>query len=210
MNRWKWSTSWALVWSVFITMGSMIIYTGYSDAVYSTSQERTPMISNEPDQAQSELTVHEPEIRVTALTRQAKTGKMTEDNLTLKDFPCPVQGIPLRSVGNYYSEVFDSYLFHAGIDYREPEGTMIRATHGGKVIFSGGDQILGQKVTLDCGEGWIVTYGGLDNLRVQVGETIETLDALGQVGFYTAPEGESDQPQLHYEVWYRDEVQGLR
>lgn len=133
----------------------------------------------------------------------------SERGLDIKDFPSPVQGEPLRKVGNYYSEVLESYFFHAGIDYGEPEGAMIRATHGGKVIFAGLDPILGQKVTLDCGEGWLVSYGGLDNLRVQVGETVETQGALGQVGFFPGAEGVNDQPQLHYEVWHGNEVQTL-
>ncbi|MFZ3131934.1 MAG: M23 family metallopeptidase [Desulfosporosinus sp.] len=165
------------------------------------------MLTTETDQAMSARTAHDPEAGGTALIMQTQTGEMTADDQASKNFPCPVHGRLLRNVGNYYSEAFDNYLFHAGVDYAEPEGTMIRATHGGKVIFSGADPILGQKVTLDCGEGWLVTYGSLDNLRVQVGETVEIQDALGQVGFYSAAESESDQPQLHYEVWHGDEVQ---
>ena len=136
--------------------------------------------------------------------------KQVESNivpLNIKDFASPVQGKHLRDIGNYYSEAFESYLFHAGIDYAEPEGTIIRATHGGKVIFIGQDPMLGQKVTLDCGEGWLVTYGGLDNLRVQDGETVVTQEALGQVGFFPGAEGENNQPQLHYEVWHNNELQ---
>ena len=209
MNRWKGYTSWALVWGFFLLVGGMILYTGYLGTLYFSSQERTPMITNETDQAVSARTAHDPEAGGTALIMQTQTGKMTAIDQASKDFPCPVHGSPLRSVGNYYSEAFDNYLFHAGMDYAEQEGTMIRATHGGKVIFSGADPILGQKVTLDCGEGWLVTYGSLVNLRVQVGKTVETQDALGQVGLFTAAVSESDQPQLHYEVWHGDEVQRL-
>jgi len=228
MNRWKGSTSWALVWSFFILLGGMILYTGYLGSKYSTSQERTPMIINETERAVTESTEHDLEAGKSAWIMQTETRETTADALAsvstssqkdqeiqrdqnLTDFPCPVQGSPLRSVGNYYSEAFDSYLFHAGMDYAEPEGTVIRATHGGTVIFSGADLVLGQKVILDCGDGWLVTYGGLDNLRVQLGETVETQDAIGQVGLFTATESESDQPQpqLHYEVWYGDEVQSL-
>lgn len=227
MNRWKGPTRWALVWGFFILVGGMIFYTGYLGTEYSSSQERTPVISNETERAMTASTAQEPEHEAgteEALIKQTQTEEITENDQAsvtnssksdqkipreqnLKDFPCPVQGNPLRSVGNYYSEAFDSYLFHAGMDYAEPEGTVIRATHGGKVIFSGADPILGQKVTLDCGEGWLVTYGGLDNLRVQVGETVETQKAIAQVGFFTAAESESGQPQLHYEVWHGDEVQ---
>jgi len=211
MNRWKGSTSWALVWGFFLLVGGMILYTGYLGTLYFSSQERTPMITNETDQAVSARTANDPEAGGTALiTNSSKKDQEIPGEQNLKDFPCPVHGSPLRSVGNYYSEAFDNYLFHAGMDYAEPEGTMIRATHGGKVIFSGADPILGQKVTLDCGEGWLVTYGGLVNLRVQVGKTVEPQDALGQVGLFTAAESESDQPQLHYEVWHGDEVQRPR
>jgi len=144
------------------------------------------------------------------LEEQKLANKQVESNivpLNIKDFTSPVQGKPLRDIGNYYSEAFESYLFHAGIDYAEPEGTVIRATHGGKVVFIGQDPMLGQKVTLDCGEGWLVTYGGLDNLRVQDGETVVTREALGQVGFFPGAEGEDNQPQLHYEIWNNNELQ---
>jgi len=227
MNCWKGSTSRALIWGFFLILGGVILYSGYRGTLYFSSQERTPMITNQTDQAVSIRTAHNPKDGRTALTMQTQTGETTADDQvsdsnsaqksqeilgehTLNNFPCPVHGSLLRNVGNFYSETFDNYLFHAGMDYAVPEGTMIRATHGGKVIFSGADPILGQKVTLDCGEGWLVTYGSLDNLRVQVGETVEIQDALGQVGYYSAAESESDQPQLHYEVWHGDEVQRPR
>lgn len=136
-----------------------------------------------------------------------KQAALSKIPLNIKDFPSPVKGNILRSVGNYYSEAFENYLFHAGIDYAVPEGTVIRATHGGQVVFIGQDPILGQKVILDCGQGWLVTYGGLDNLRVQDGAIVVTREALGQVGIFPGAEGKSNQPQLHYEVWHSNEVQ---
>jgi len=225
MNRWKGSRSWVMVWGFSLLVGCMILYTGYLGTLYFSSHETTPRNTNVPAQAQSVSTDSNKEAGQTAMVMQTQIGKITADDQasvsnppkkdpmivvarTLKDFPSPVQGSSLRSVGNYYSQTLDYYLFHAGIDYAEPEGTIIRATHGGNVIFSGADPILGQKVTLDCGEGWLVTYGGLVNRRVEVGKTVEAQDALGQVGLFPATESESDQPQLHYEVWHGDEVQG--
>lgn len=224
MNRWKRSTSWAFVGSFILLVGGMILYSGYLGALSSSTQESKALMTHETDQALTASPAQEPkpEAEAKAMMIQNQTAEMTENDQgnvsisskdqeiprekNLKNFPSPAHGNPLRSVGNYYSEAFANYLFHAGVDYAEPEGTMIRATHGGKVIFAGADPILGQKVILDCGEGWLVTYGGLDNLRVEVGNTIETQDALGQIGFVTAAENESGQPQLHYEVWYGDEV----
>lgn len=223
MYRWKGSISWSLVWGYFLLVGGMILCIGYLGAIYASSQERISLVTNETDQGVVFHTTRDLEIGAT-LVMQNPLEEMTELDKAvvansynkdlviqrepkLKDFPCPVQGDVLRNVGNYYSEAFNNYLFHAGMDYAEPEGTMIRASHGGIVIFSGVDSILGQKVTLDCGEGWVVTYGGLDNLRVKVGDIVEKQDALGQVGFYSAAENKGDQPQLHYEVWRGNDVQ---
>lgn len=125
----------------------------------------------------------------------------------ISDFPSPVKGAILRVIGNYYSNALGSYLFHSGTDYAEPEGTVIRATHGGKVVTAGPDIILGQQVTLDCGDGWSVTYGGLDNLSVRVGDIIKERDRLGQVGVLSGADGVKNQSQIHYEVWHNDKVQ---
>ena len=208
MKRWKGYISWPLICGFFLLVGVIIFYTGYFRPLSNASQENTPVITTpETVQVVTPNPADDQEVGVTALKTQTQTGDIAEEVQTSKDFPCPVQGSPLRWPGNYYAGAFDSYLFHAGTDYAEPEGTVIRATHGGKVIFSGEDPILGHKVTLDCGQGWLVTYGGLVNLQVQVGQTIETQAALGQVGLFKAGESESDQPQLHYEVWHGDEVQ---
>lgn len=206
MKRSKVSTSGVLVWGSFILMVSLIVYIGYSSQLSEFEQNRA-QITNNVAQAVStnvESTEKDKETREEfsiILGKSNYKGKPLE----LKDFPSPVQGNPLRKVGNYYSESLGNYLFHAGVDYALMEGTVIRATQGGKVIFSGLDPLLGQKVTLDCGEGWLVTYGGLDNLRVKEGDTVETQDALGQVGFFPGGEGISNQPQLHYEVWQGNE-----
>jgi murein DD-endopeptidase MepM/ murein hydrolase activator NlpD len=227
MNRWKTvAKSWVLAWGVTFLIGGLILYTGYQSSLAQSSQERAQKTTREKAQAVS-AQVPVPNAEDTgdkgsALTLQAQSGERTvaddphnalrqEDSgkksLTIKDFPSPVQGNIIRNVGNYYSEAFENYHFHAGTDYAEPEGTAIRATHGGKVVFAGADPVLGQKVTLDCGEGWLVTYAGLDNLRVQTGEIVEAKESLGQVGFFPGAEGRYGQSQLHYEVWYGDIAQ---
>ena len=209
MNRWKGSISWALVWSLLILVGGSILYSRYistlSNSFMVRTEERTETQTDKIDQA---VYVHAAEDckSQNPATKQEDVGVKT---LSEKEFPSPVKGKLLRSVGKYYSEVYGMDLFHAGYDYVEPEGTVIRATHEGNVIFAGPDSMLGQKVTLDCGEGWLVTYGGLDNLRVKVGEKVETQGALGQVGFFPGAEGENGQPQFHYEIRHGNEVQRL-
>lgn len=129
---------------------------------------------------------------------------------SIKDFPSPVQGVLIKAAGNYYSEPLQAYLFHAGADYVQSEGAVIRVKHSGKVTYAGIDPILGGKVEIDCGEDWSVIYGGIENFRVKEGDQVEVNQAIGQIGYYPGAEGVKDQPQLHYEVWHGDEVQLLK
>lgn len=163
-------------------------------------------IENQVETKEQGESKSQPEIVNQAQTKVPETNSQIP-KLTVKDFPCPVQVEPIRDVGNYYSENLNAYLFHAGRDYPLAEGAVIRATHGGKVTFAGADPILGKKVEIDCGENWHVVYGGLDNLRVQQGEIIESNAVLGQIGYYPGADGISDQPQLHYEIWDGDQAQ---
>lgn len=219
MKRWHISIDWVLVWGLTLFLGGAILYIGYLSSDSPNSEASIPTFQK----TESEVS------RVT-VTKQGQTannikydqlfqeeiklvfGKSDSDKISLgiKDFPSPVDGPPLRGVGNYYSENLGNYVFHAGTDYALAEGTVIRATHGGKVIFAGEDPILAQKVSIDCGEGWLITYGGLDNLRVQEGQVIETQEALGQAGLFPGTESKTKSPQLHYEVWHNGEVQLIK
>ena len=223
------SKSWVLVWGVTFLIVGLILYTGYQSSLAHSTQERAQKTTREKAQAVSAQVpvpnAEDVKHRGSTLKLQTQSGDRTvadaphnalrqEDSvkksLTIRDFPSPVQGRILRNVGNYYSEIFEDYLFHAGTDYAESEGTVIRATHRGKVVSIELDPILGQKVTLDCGDGWMVTYAGLENLRVHIGEIVEKQGSLGQVGFFPGAEGRYGQSQLHYEIWYGDKAQSSK
>lgn len=215
MNRWKGYLSWILVWSCTLLIGGLILRIGYLDATSNRPQGREQLTMRQ--EAKTTMTKQ----GITSPQQKSETGTKVLDSKTqnpegpkrlmqtYKDFPSPVQGKLLKGVGNYYFETLESYMFHPGQDYLEPEGTIIRATHQGKVVFAGIDPLLGQKVELDCGQGWMVTYGGLDNLRVKVGQTVEKQGVLGQVGFSPGAEGMNNQTHLHYEVWDGNNVQSM-
>lgn len=228
MRRRHISKDWYFVWAFTLLIGGLIFYIGYISAGADISLEKPQTERNETAQAVTAVPSPQHEDKVSKGETDSKDqspgsaqqqdlekgsqlvlgkGNSSRGPLELKDFPSPVHGELIRGIGNYYSEVYQGYIFHAGLDYALNEGTIIRATQGGKVIFAGEDPILGKKVTIDCGEGWLVTYGGLDNFRVKEGETIEEQTALGQIGYFPGGEGESSRPQLHYEVWHNGEVQ---
>lgn len=139
------------------------------------------------------------------LTNDLSKDSNTDPNLFFDSGFAP-QGTILRLAGNYYSSFLKAYMFHAGTDYAEPEGAVIRANQAGIISFAGSDPILGGKVTIDIGNSWSITYGCLENLQVKEGDKVEVGTALGQVAFSTGPEGQG-RSQLHYEVWHGDDVQ---
>ncbi|MDQ7093039.1 M23 family metallopeptidase [Desulfosporosinus sp. PR] len=212
MIRRKGSWSWILVWSCSLLIGGMILYVGYIEALSNVAKEKDPIISKQKAQAVVAQRVNpkqqssDAEAKALAAKPQKSEAAKSQTE-TVRDFPSPVRGKILRGIGNYYFEGLESYIFHPGQDYAEPEGTVIRATHQGKVVYAGTDSLLGEKVVLDCGQGWVVIYGGLDNLRVKTGQAVEKQAVLGQVGFFPGAEGAEHQPQLHYEVWHNNQVQ---
>ncbi len=213
MIHWRVSLSWILVWSCSLLVGIAILCFGYFNNSLSHFQQLEPLKIEHAAQAAAKQEIL-PRLYSSktglALESQAQKEKgPNKATLTYKDFPSPVQGKILRGIGNCYLAAIESYMFHPGEDFLEPEGTVIRATHRGKVIFAGHDSLLGEKVVLDCGQGWIVTYGCLENLRVKTGQNIEKQGLIGQVGFNPGAEGINEQPQLHYEVRYGNTIQNI-
>jgi murein DD-endopeptidase MepM/ murein hydrolase activator NlpD len=86
---------------------------------------------------------------------------------------------------------------HEGIDLLSPEGTAVRASAGGKVIFAGpGPEEYGLTVILFHGGRWTTTYSYLSKVTVKEGDTVKPGERIGLVG----ETGLATEPQLHFEV----------
>ena len=86
---------------------------------------------------------------------------------------------------------------HEGIDVISPEGTAVRASAAGQVIFAGqGPEEYGLTVILFHGGRWTTTYGFLSKVTVKEGETVKAGERIGLVG----ETGIATEPQLHFEV----------
>jgi murein DD-endopeptidase MepM/ murein hydrolase activator NlpD len=88
---------------------------------------------------------------------------------------------------------------HAGVDFRSPAGTAVRAAARGRVAFAGELYYSGQTVILDHGEGLFSLYAHLQTLGCGPGELIEAGTVLGTVG----STGRSTGPHLHWGVKLR-------
>lgn len=86
---------------------------------------------------------------------------------------------------------------HEGIDVLSPEGTAVRASAAGQVIFAGqGPEDYGLTVIVFHGGRWTTTYGFLSKVTVKEGDQVKAGERVGLVG----DTGIATEPQLHFEI----------
>ncbi|WP_020096083.1 M23 family metallopeptidase [Methylobacterium sp. 285MFTsu5.1] len=85
---------------------------------------------------------------------------------------------------------------HAGMDFRAPVGTEVRATAAGRVITAAPTGGYGNLVEIDHGGGVVTRYGHLSVYAVSAGQAVRPETVIGQVG----STGRSTGPHLHYET----------
>lgn len=109
--------------------------------------------------------------------------------------PAPRGDITSR-FGNRTDPFLGRLALHAGIDFRLPTGSEVRATGTGTVVSAGRNGGYGNLVEIDHGGGLITRYAHLSRILTKVGETVESGDLVGLSG----STGRSTGPHLHYEV----------
>jgi len=105
---------------------------------------------------------------------------------------------PVYGFGEKIDHVYKSLVFHPGIDYAAPEGTLVFATANGKIEKAGRIRGLGNRIIIDHGNGYKTLYAHLDEIKVFQGKKIKRGDKIATVGLT----GKSLIPHLHYEVNY--------
>jgi len=86
--------------------------------------------------------------------------------------------------------------FHAGVDLPAREGTQVKASMPGRVLFSDYQQGYGNLVVLDHGHGFTTLYAHNRDNTVKQGDWVEKGSPIAQVG----SSGRSTGPHLHFEV----------
>ena len=86
---------------------------------------------------------------------------------------------------------------HDGIDVLADEGTAVRASGAGEVIFAGpGPEEYGLTVIVYHSGRWTTTYSYLSKITVKVGDKVRAGERIGLVG----QTGLASAPQLHFEI----------
>jgi murein DD-endopeptidase MepM/ murein hydrolase activator NlpD len=85
---------------------------------------------------------------------------------------------------------------HQGVDFATKIGTKVKATADGKVISAGWDDVYGNGVMIDHGNGFVTYFGHNLKLLVKVGDSVHRGDVIALSG----SSGRSSAPHLHYEI----------
>jgi murein DD-endopeptidase MepM/ murein hydrolase activator NlpD len=93
--------------------------------------------------------------------------------------------------------------FHDGIDITAEDGTAVRASAAGRVIYAeAGPREYGNTVIVHHGERWTTTYAQLSRITVKNGERVKAGERVGLVGH----SGIARDDQLHFEVRHNREA----
>ncbi len=108
----------------------------------------------------------------------------------------PVYGRITSHIGWRKNPFGSGYEFHSGIDITAPQGSKVRATADGVVVFAGWYGDYGKTVIIRHPSGYLTLYGHLSKIDVKEGQRVKAGDVVGRVG----STGRSTGPHLHYEV----------
>lgn len=125
----------------------------------------------------------------------------------IKAFTMPVQGEVLKEYSNnslQYSSTFGDMRLHSGIDIACQKGTAVSACSDGTVTTVEQNTALGNTVAIDHGDGLIVKYSSLDNIKVKTGDRVSAGDVIGEAGTVTCECEDSD--HIHLEVSRNGEI----
>ena len=85
---------------------------------------------------------------------------------------------------------------HTGVDLRDPAGSPVRTTAGGRVVSAGWRGGYGNMIEIDHGNGLTTRYAHLQAILVTEDQNVEAGWIIGKLG----STGRSTGPHLHYEV----------
>jgi murein DD-endopeptidase MepM/ murein hydrolase activator NlpD len=131
----------------------------------------------------------------------AKTVEQAIDKLAPKPRgengeSAPVDGVVSSSFGMRHDPINGGKQFHSGIDIAAPAGSEVKASCGGKVIFSGRTAGYGNLVEIDHGGGMATRYAHNAANLVAVGEEVKP----GQVIAVVGNTGRASGAHVHFEL----------
>jgi septal ring factor EnvC (AmiA/AmiB activator) len=108
----------------------------------------------------------------------------------------PVDAPIVQGFGRVVDAEHQTLTFRKGVEYQAPLGETVRAVADGRVRFAGWFRGYGRLIILDHGDSYYSVSGHLDAMEVAAGESVESSDAIGEVGETGSLRG----PLLYFEL----------
>jgi len=118
----------------------------------------------------------------------------------------PVEAPIVTSFGRVVDAEFKTETFQSGVEFDAPLGVAVEAVAAGRVRFAGWFRGYGKLVILDHGDEYFTIFGHLADIRVEVGDEVESRGVIGTVG----DTGSLSGPRLYFEVRHGREPQDPR
>lgn len=109
--------------------------------------------------------------------------------LNPEDMVKPVLGHALTGVGMSYSEVFKDYRYNTGVALAADPGAEIKVALPGTVALISTGENGTKTVSINHGNGWESSYGGLDQVKVNAGQKLAQDHVLGTLGKHSKANG---------------------
>ena len=138
-------------------------------------------------------------------TTAATTTTTVKPQTTISDtatfFILPVGGSIYKEFDDENLQYSDTYLdwrLHLGVDIAAEKGSEIHASGNGRVTDIYEDEIMGQTVVIDHGNGIIAYYSGVATPTVAVDDVVDAGQTIGGIG--EIPSEIAPQYHLHFSV----------
>ena len=129
---------------------------------------------------------------VTGVTPQLSPEKPTPVRTGISEFRWPVKGRVVSSFGESVAN-----RKNEGIDISVPEGTAVRASENGVVIYAGNEiSAYGNLVLVRHDDNWVSAYAHNREFAVKKGDTVRR----GQIIARSGRTGDASSPKLHFEL----------
>lgn len=129
------------------------------------------------------------------------TAEKTTKSTVASFFVMPVGGeitMPFSNTELQYSKTYCDWRMHFGVDITAKKGTEVHAAGNGAVSDVYEDELLGNVVVIDHGNGIVAYYCGIDVVTVKKGDAIDVGQLLGGIG--DIPSESVEQNHLHFAV----------
>ncbi len=163
-------------------------------------------------QSQTHTTIKQVEVKktdvvkTTTIPQTTTTAPKTNPPTTTKStvaqfFVMPVGGVITKNFSNeklQFDETYNDWRVHLALDIAAEKGTEIHSAGDGIVNDIYEDDLLGQVVIIDHGNGIIAHYCGVLSPKIEKGQIVAAGDVIGGVG--KVPSESVEQFHLHFAV----------